>query len=118
MSEWLGVPAAIVAWSFALYVYTVAPATKGSRFLVAMLITDGFAVVSSYENPAFVDAWLRIQSIPWWEIHQASDWALIAIYLPFIGVTLDSGLLAPLRGKRNRTIVLVMGGLIPGAGHA
>ena len=51
MPYWLGVPASIVAWSFALYVYVVAPGTKASRFLIAMLITDGIAVVSSYQNP-------------------------------------------------------------------
>ena len=56
MSEWLGIPAAFVAWSFALYVYIVAPKTRGARFLVAMLVTDGFAVISSYGNPEFINA--------------------------------------------------------------
>jgi hypothetical protein len=110
MSEWLGVPAAFVAWSFALYVYVVAPRTRGARFLVAMLITDGFAVISSYGNPAFINEWLGVQGIPWGEIHQASDWLMIAIYLPFIAMTLDSGLVTPLKGKTTRTMFLVVGG--------
>jgi hypothetical protein len=112
MSEWLGVPAAFVAWSFALYVYVVAPRTRGARFLVAMLITDGFAVISSYGNPAFINEWLGVQGIPWGEIHQASDWLMIAIYLPFIAMTLDSGLVTPLKGKTTRTMFLVVGGLV------
>ena len=112
MSEWLGIPAAFVAWGFALYVYIVAPATKGSRFLIAMLVTDGFAVISSYDNSPFVNEWLGVQNIPWHEIHQASDWALIAIYLPFIGMTLDSPLVALLKGERTRMAILVVGGLV------
>lgn len=112
MSEWLGVPAAIIAWGFALYVYVVAPGTRGSRFLVAMLITDGFAVISSYGNGPFINEWLGIQGIPWYAIHQASDWLLIAIYIPFIAMTLDSGLVAPLKGKTTRTAMLVVGGLV------
>jgi len=67
-----------------------------------MLVIDGLAVISSFENGASINAWLGVQSIPWDEIHQASDWALIAIYLSFIGMTLDSGLVAPLKGKTTR----------------
>jgi hypothetical protein len=112
MAEWLGIPAALVAWSFALYVYIVAPPTRGARFLVAMLITDGLAVVSSYGNPPFINAWLGVPVITVHQIHQASDWILIAIYLPFIAMTLDSPLVAPLKGKTTRTIFLVVGGLV------
>ncbi len=111
MPYWLGVPASIVAWSFALYVYVVAPGTKASRFLIAMLITDGIAVVSSYQNPVFVNEWLGLQNIPWNRIHQASDWALVAIYLPFIGMTLGSSLVAPLKGRKTRTAILAVGGV-------
>ena len=112
MHEWLGIPAAIITWSFALYVYAVAPATKGSRFLVAMLVTDGFAVISSYSNSDTLDEWLGLQGIPWWQIHQASDWVMVAIYLSFIGMTLGSGLVAPLRGSRARITMLSVGGAI------
>ncbi len=112
MSEWLGLPAAIIAWSFALYVYVVAPGTRGSRFLVAMLITDGLAVISSYGNSVFINEWLGIQGIPWHEIHQASDWLLIAIYVPFIAMTLDSPLVVPFKGRTTRTAMLVVGGLV------
>ena len=38
--DWLGIPAAILAWVFALYVYIVAPPTRGARFLVGMLLVD------------------------------------------------------------------------------
>jgi len=44
VSEWLGIPAAFVAWGFALYVYVVAPPTQGARFLVAMLVVDCLSV--------------------------------------------------------------------------
>ncbi len=63
-SAWLGVPVVFVAWSFALCVYVVAPGSRGSRFFVAMLITAGLAVFSSYGNPEFIDEWLGVQVIP------------------------------------------------------
>ena len=112
MAEWLGIPATLVAWSFALYVFIVAPPARGARFLVAMLITDGLAVVSSYGNPPFINAWLGVPEMLLREIHQASDWLLIAIYLPFIGMTLDSPLVTPLKGRTTRTIFLVVGSLV------
>ena len=109
VSEWLGIPAALLAWSFALYVFIVAPRTRSAQFLVALLIVDGLAVVSSYQNWAYVDRLLGWSGVPWDEIHQASDWALIAIYLPFLGMTLDSPLVAPLKVKSVRIFVLVVG---------
>ncbi len=112
MLEWLGVPAAFVAWSFALYVLAVAPATRGSRFLVAMLIIDGAAVISSFDNPYHLDRWLGTGIDLWARIHQASDWALVAVYLPFIGMTLGSPLVRPLKGRRARVLLLTAGGLI------
>lgn len=38
ISEWLGVPAAPLAWGFALYVFIVAPPTRGACVLMAMLL--------------------------------------------------------------------------------
>jgi len=114
VSEWLGIPAAFIAWGFALYVFVVAPPSRGARYLVAMLIIDGLAVISSYGNSPYVDR-ILLDLIGWagfsWpEIHQASDWALIAVYLPFLGMTLDSPLVAPLKNKFVRGISL-FGGL-------
>ena len=111
ISEWLGIPAAFVAWGFALYVFVVAPPTRGARFLVAMLIIDGLAVISSYMNGFYVDRFFNgAIGDSGHNIHQASDWALIAVYLPFLGMTLDSRLVAPLRNPLVRNIVL-SGGL-------
>ena len=97
MSEWLGIPAAFVAWGFALYVYIVAPPTRGARFLVAVLVIDGLAVISSYGNLAFVNPFLvdtlGLPAVPL-QVHQASDWALIAVYLSFLGMMLRSPLAA------------------------
>ncbi len=109
VSEWLGIPAALLAWSFALYVFIVAPRTRSAQFLVAMLVVDGLAVISSYDNWASVDRLLGWSGIPWNDIHQASDWALIAVYLPFLGMTLDSPIVAPLKMKVVRRFVLVVG---------
>ncbi len=109
VSEWLGIPAALLAWSFALYVFIVAPRTRSAQFLVAMLVVDGLAVISSHQNWAYVDRLLGWSGIPWADIHQASDWALIAVYLPFLGMTLDSPLVAPLKVKSVRIFVLVVG---------
>jgi hypothetical protein len=101
VSEWLGIPAAFVAWGFALYVFVMAPPTRGARFLVAMLVIDGLAVISSYDNPIYLDAFfidsLGLMPLPWWRIHQASDWALVAVYLPFLGMMLNSPLVTALK---------------------
>ncbi len=109
VSEWLGIPAALLAWTFALYVLLVAPRTRSAQFLVALLFVDGLAVISSYGNPAFLNRHFGLTAIPWHDIHQASDWALIAVYLPFLGMTLDSPLVAPLKVKVVRFPVLVGG---------
>ena len=113
VTDWLGIPAALIAWGFALYVFIVAPPTRGARFLIAMLVIDGFALISSYENWTHVDQFLvglGLVSLHWGKIHQASDWALVAVYLPFLGMTLDSPLVAPLRNTRTRNVIL-FGGL-------
>lgn len=100
VAEWLGIPAAFVAWGFALYVLVVAPPTRGARFLVAMLVIDGLAVITSYANLSFVNPFLveslGLPAIPP-QVHQASDWALVAVYLPFLGMTLRSPIVAPLK---------------------
>ncbi len=111
MSEWLGIPAALVAWAFALYVLVVAPPTRGARFLMAMLVIDGVAVISSYSNWAYVDQFLGSMRLGelWGSIHQASDWALIAVYLPFLGLTLESTLVRPLKNVVFRNLVMYVG---------
>ena len=111
VSEWLGVPAAFVAWAFALYVLIVAPPTRGARFLIAMLVIDGAAVISSYSNWQYVDQFLDSLSLGelWGRIHQASDWALIAVYLPFLGLTLESTLVRPLKNVVFRNLVMYVG---------
>lgn len=77
MPEWLGIPAAVIAWGFAVYVFLVAPKTLASRLLIAMLVIDGVAVVSSYDNPNYVDPLTGFGMLGWHRIHQASDWAVI-----------------------------------------
>jgi hypothetical protein len=113
MSDWLGIPAAFVAWGFAFYVFVVAPPTRGARFLIAMLVIDGLAVISSFSNPDSVNRILDNAfglTIPyWWQIHQASDWAMIAVYLPFLGMTLQSPLVAPLKNDIVRGVILFSG---------
>ena len=75
--EWLGIPAAFVAWGFALYVYLVAPPTRGARFLIAMLGVDGLAVITSGYNPVYVNPILESLGLPPMPavLHQVSDWA-------------------------------------------
>ena len=112
VSEWLGIPAGFVAWGFALYVYFVAPPTRGARWLVAMLVVDGAAVFTSgsnylYVNPVLESLGLPVMQPVW---HQASDWALIAVYLPFLGLTLNSPLVAPLKNVVVSRLIL-FGGL-------
>ncbi len=99
MYQWLGIPAAFVAWGFALYVFVLAPPSRGARFLIAMLLVDGFAVITSHDNYLFINPILESLGLPVIApvIHQVSDWALVAVYLPFLGMTLKSPLVAPLR---------------------
>ena len=94
--------AAFVAWGFALYVFVVAPPTRGARFLIAMLLVDGLAVITSYNNLLYVNPLLASLGLPLvpGELHQVSDWAVIAVYLPFVGMTLSSPLANPLKHPR------------------
>jgi hypothetical protein len=112
VSEWLGIPAALLAWGFALYVFVVAPPTRGARFLVAMLIADGLAAITSYSNLMYVNPFLEealgLPAIPA-VLHQVSDWVVVAIYLPFLGMTLNSPLVAPLKNPLIARGILVGG---------
>lgn len=112
VSDWLGIPAAILAWGFALYVLVVAPPTRGARVLVAMLFVDGLAVITSHNNLAYLNPFLESLGLPDVPrvLHQVSDWALIAVYLPFLGMTLSSPLVAPLRNPLVSRLIL-FGGL-------
>jgi hypothetical protein len=112
IAEWLGIPAAFIAWGFALYVFVVAPPSRGARFLVAMLVVDGLAVITSGHNLYYVNKFLgETFGLP--EIsqvtHQVSDWALIAVYLPFLGMTLNSPLVAPLKNPLVARAVMTGG---------
>ena len=108
---WLGIPAAFLAWGFALYVFVVAPPTRGARFLVAMLIADGFAVITSHSNLDYVNPFLESLGIPglpgYW--HQVSDWLIVAIYLPFLGMTLSTPLVKPLKNPLVSNTILFGG---------
>ena len=90
MVDWLGIPAAFIAWGFALYVYAVAPPSRSARFLIAMLMVDGLAVITGYYNSLYYNPFLVSLGLP--EVptvlHQMSDWALVAVYLPFLGMNL------------------------------
>ncbi|MDJ0941089.1 MAG: hypothetical protein QNJ00_15120 [Woeseiaceae bacterium] len=108
ISDWLGIPAAIVAWGFALYVLILAPPTRGARFLVAMLFVDGLAVITSYYNLDYLNPMLEAVGLPPMPgvMHQVSDWALIAVYLPFLGMTLSSPLVKPLKNPIISNLIL------------
>jgi len=97
MPDWLGIPAAFIAWIFALYVFLVAPKILAARLLIALLVIDGIAVISSYGNSYIIDAYIGLGETRWWQIHQASDWLVITFYLAFIGVTVRSPLTNPFR---------------------
>lgn len=112
ISDWLGIPAAIMAWGFALYVLVVAPPTRGARWLVGMLFVDGLAVITSYDNLAYLNPFLENVGLPGVPrgLHQVSDWVMIAVYLPFIGMTLSSPLVTPLKHPIISRLIL-FGGL-------
>ena len=108
ISDWLGIPAAVVAWGFALYVLILAPPTRGARFLVAMLFVDGLAVITSYYNLEYLNPMLEAVGLPAMPgvMHQVSDWALIGVYLPFLGMTLSSPLVKPLKNPIISNLIL------------
>lgn len=112
MLDWLGAAAALIAWAFSLYVYLVAPRTLSSRLLVAMLIVDGVAVVSSGSSWLSIDRFLHLGEAVWWRVHAASDWALVGVYLAFIGATVSSPLARPLAGPRVRRVLIGGGALM------
>ena len=111
--EWLGIPAGFIAWGFAFYVYIVAPSTRGARYLIGMLVVDGLAVISSGSNSEYINPFLTqtlgLPALDWGEIHQASDWAVVAVYLPFLGMTLASPLVGVLKNKIVSNAVLYGG---------
>lgn len=111
ISDWLGIPAAFVAWGFALYVFVVAPPTRGARFLIAMLIVDGLAVITSYNNLLYLNPLLASVGLPAipGALHQVSDWAVVAVYLPFVGMTLSSPLVKPLKHPLVSRLILFVG---------
>lgn len=111
MAEWLGIPAAFVAWGFALYVHLVAPPTRGARWLIAVLVVDGVAVFTSGSNHLHINPVLESLGLPLMQPvwHQASDWALLTVYLPFLGITLKSPLVAPLKNHWVRLAILTGG---------
>ncbi len=109
MPDWLGIPAAFIAWGFALYVFLVAPKTLAARLLIALLVIDGIAVISSYGNSYVIDPHIGLGETRWWQIHQASDWLVITFYLAFIGVTVRSPLTRPLRKSGVRSALMVVG---------
>ena len=111
--EWLGIPAGFLAWAFAFYIYLVATPSRATWLLIALLVADGLAVITSYDNHLY---YLHIFEAlgtprPGPVIHQFSDWVLIAVYLPFIGATVNSRLVAPLKVKWVANTIL-FGGLI------
>ena len=112
----IGLAGAILAWGFALYVAVVAQRSTSSWFLIALLIVDGFAVATSGSTPVLYVRWLQTEPSAilavTGPIHQASDWALVAIYLPFIGITLSSGLVAPLKSEKIRWVILSVGAIV------
>ena len=111
MVDWLGIPAAFIAWGFALYVYAVAPPSRSARFLIAMLMVDGLAVITGYYNSLYYNPFLVSLGLP--EVptvlHQMSDWALVAVYLPFLGMTLNTPLVRPLKHPQISAAILYGG---------
>jgi len=109
LADWLGIPAAFIAWGFALYVFIVAPSTRGARFLITMLVVDGLAVITSYYNLYYANPFLESLGLPGIPpvLHQVSDWAVIGVYLPFLGMTLNSPLVRPLKHPVISTAILV-----------
>jgi hypothetical protein len=80
-----------------------------------MLLVDGVAVIGSYNNPLYLDKVIPLGIEVWWRVHVASDWAVIATYLAFIGVTVPSRLARPFASRRARYLLAVIAILLTAA---
>ena len=113
MGDWLGLPAAFIAWALALYIYLVAARNRTTWLLIGLLIADGFAVSTSYYNSLYYNPILvslglpAIENVRVW--HQASDWALMSFYVAFIGAILKSPLVSWLRRPVVGNTILCIG---------
>ena len=109
--DWLGFASIFVAWSFALYIYLVAPKTRGAKYLIAILIVDGIALMTAGNIYPYFSAIFQSIGLP--DLpnasHQVSDWILVVLYLPFIGMTLKTPLVKPFKHPVGKNITLYGG---------
>jgi uncharacterized membrane protein YebE (DUF533 family) len=108
----VGYLGAVLAFGFAVYLAMVAPGSRASRMLIALLIVDGIAIATGTAAGVLLRQTFGIPGELIGAIHQASDWALVAIYLPFLGTALASKLVAPLRGRKVQGAILCIGAIV------
>jgi len=112
IAAWLGLFGAALAWGLALYIGLVGQHTRQVLFLMALLVVDGFAIVTG----GVTGGWLRqdVGLAPTFigAVHQASDWLLVGIYLPFVGMTVPSRLAGPLKNRRLQAGILTVSALV------
>jgi hypothetical protein len=104
---WVALAGLILSWGLAIYVFFVAPATTTSRLLIAMLFVDGLVMVSGFSNWTALDGFLGLGSRFWGDVHGIADWALVGVYLAFVGAAVQSPLAKPLSGNRARLFLLL-----------
>lgn len=109
--DWFAFASIFVAWSFALYIYLVAPRTLGAKYLITILIVDGVALMTAgniYPYFSHIFHSLGLPDLPRGS-HQVSDWILVALYLPFLGMTLKTPLVKPFKHPIGKNITLYGG---------
>jgi len=108
----IGYLGAVLAWGFAAYLFVVAPGSRSSRILIALLLVDGVAIATGGAMGALLQQRFGVDRALLGALHQASDWALVTIYLPFIGTALTSKLVRPLKGRATQNAIFAVGALV------
>ena len=102
---------ALVAWAFAFYILRVAPRDALVRRLAGLLLLEGFVLANVLPGVFF-----RTDDVEWrrfWHgVHYVSDWAMVALYPPFLALALPSPLTRAFRTRTGQ----VMCAAIAGAG--
>lgn len=108
----MALPAALLAWGFALFVFRVAPRNLVTGQLVALLVLDGINVFTSGLLPPPVLDWYLSTGLSSSHLHYVTDFGVAAVYLPFLGSTLDSKLVRPFRNPLVRWACWILGAVL------
>lgn len=114
----LGVLAASTCWTLAIVLFRAASASRVARMLAYLLVIEGATLVSNgyvdmllaapvRTQPGYA-SWLHFEEI----IHTFGDCAMLALYPPFLGVALQTGLTRRLADTPVRIVLAVVAAVL------